>query len=181
MPGPSIVEAIAFPEFKAAAAEGAVLELRMRLLAAKIPALKKHAHENRLQDIEGGLIKYFGAELSNDEKKALCLCRQLRNKLLHSDFRAARGKLCELGIAPSPGGVVKLDLPEASVEAVASKIEAARDSKEGVLIASTRSTDEGGVLGWLLEAKQSGDFAKATDAFKSAGEIISRLATIEGT
>lgn len=40
MPGQSISEAMFIPAFKGAAAEGAVVELKMRLLAGKIPALQ---------------------------------------------------------------------------------------------------------------------------------------------
>jgi hypothetical protein len=39
----------------------------------------------------------------------------LRNKVLHSDFRAARGKLNELGVETQLGGVVKIDLPVATI------------------------------------------------------------------
>ncbi len=180
MPGPSISEAMFFPAFKAAAAEGAAVELKMRLLAGKIPALQKHAHKVVLEDIETGLIEHFGAALSDEDKGTLRLCRQLRNKVLHSDFRAARDKLSELGIASAPGGVVKIDLPVA-VSEVARKIEAAKAGTEGVLVADTLSTDAGSVFGWFLEAGQSGDFAKASDAFKSAAKIVDRLADIEET
>ena len=76
--------------FKAAAAEGAVVELKLRLLAGKVPALQKYAHQKKLEDIEDDLAKHFGDALSADEKETLRLCRQLRNKVLHSDFRAAR-------------------------------------------------------------------------------------------
>jgi len=180
MPGQSISEAMFLPAFKAAAAEGAVVELKMRLLAGKIPALQKHAHRIVLKDIEAGLIEHFGAALSDEDKGALRLCRQLRNKVLHSDFRAARDKLSELGIASSPGGVVKIDLPVVTVIEVAKKIEAAKAGTEGVRVADTLSTDAGSVFGWFLEAGQSDDFAKASTAFKSAAEIVDRLAGIEG-
>ncbi len=84
MPGQSISEAMFFPAFKAAAAEGAAVELKMRLLAGKILALQKHAHKVVLEDIEAGLIEHFGAALSDKDKGTLRLCRQLRNKVLHS-------------------------------------------------------------------------------------------------
>ena len=102
------------------------------------------------------------------------MCRQLRNKVLHSDFRAARDKLSELGIASSPGGVVKIDLPVVTVAEVAKKIEGAKAGTEGIRVADTLSTDAGSVFGWFLEAGRSGDFAKASSAFKSAAEIVDR-------
>jgi hypothetical protein len=180
MSGQSISEGF-LPAFKAAAAEGAAVELKMRLLAGKIPALQKDAHRIVLEDIEEGLIAHFGVALSDEDKETLRLCRQLRNKVLHSDFRAARDKLSELGIASSPGGVVKMDLPVVTVAEVAKKIEAAKAGAEGILVAETASTDAGSVFGWFLEAGQSGDFAKASTAFQSAAEIVDRLASIEGT
>lgn len=181
MTGQSISNALFLPAFKAAAAEGAAVELKMRLLAGKIPALQKHAHKVVLEDIEAGLIEHFGAALSDEDKGTLRLCRQLRNKVLHSDFCVARDTLSELGIASAPGGVVKIDLPVVTVTEVGKKIEAVKAGTEGVLVANTGSTDAGSVFGWFLEAGQSGDFAKASDAFKSAAEIVDRLAGIEGT
>lgn len=166
--------------FKIAAAEGAAVELKMRLLAGKVPALQKHAHCIVLENIEAGLIEHFGMALSDQDRETLRLCRQLRNKVLHSDFRAARDKLSELGIASSPGGVVNIDLPVVTATEVAKKIEAAKAGIEGVRVADTPSTDAGSVFGWFLEAGQSGDFAKASAGFKSAAEIVDRLAGIEG-
>ena len=98
----------------------------MRLLAGKVPALQKHAHRIVLEDIEAGLIEHFGAALPHEDKETLRLCRQLRNKVLHSDFRAARDKFSELGIASSPGGVVKIDLPVVTVAEVTKKINAVK-------------------------------------------------------
>lgn len=178
---PSIAMNMFLDAFKNAAAEGAAVELKMRLLAGKIPALQKDAHCIVLADIEAGLIEHFGAALSHEDRETLRLCRQLRNKVLHSDFRAARDKLSELGIASSPGGVVKIDLPVVTVAEVAKKIEGAKAGTEGIRVADTLSTDAGSVFGWFLEAGQSGDFAKASSAFKSAAEIVDRLAGTEGT
>ena len=40
-------------QFKAAAAEGAVYELHMRLLADKVPELRPSAYGERLENVEG--------------------------------------------------------------------------------------------------------------------------------
>lgn len=178
---PSFVEILYVNAFKAAAAEGAVVELKMRLLAGKVPALHKEAHSLFLTNIEAGLIDHFGAALSDSDKENLRLCRQLRNKVLHTDFRAARDKLGKLGLESSPGDVVKLDLSVATVSEVPKKIEAAKVGKEGTRVADTPTTDAGSVFGWFLEAGASGDFDKATTAFKNAAAIVDRLATIEVT
>jgi hypothetical protein len=177
MPVKSPALALFLEQFKAAAAEGAVLELKLRLLAGKVPALQKYAHQKKLEDIEDDLAKHFGDALTADEKETLRLCRQLRNKVLHSDFRAARGKLNELGVETQSGEVVKIDLPVATIAELSKKLLGVKAGTEGVF-AHTLSIDEGGVYGWFLEAGCAGDFQKASDAFKRAGAIIDRLAGI---
>jgi hypothetical protein len=72
--------------FKATAAEGEAVELKLRVLAGKVPRLEKYAHEKHLRDIEDDIAKHFGTALATEEKETLTLCRVLRNKLLHSDF-----------------------------------------------------------------------------------------------
>jgi hypothetical protein len=165
--------------FKAAAAEGAVVELKLRLLAGKIPALQKYAHQKRLEDIEAELAKHFDGSLSTEEKETLRLCRQLRNKVLHTDFCAARGKLNELGVETPSGEVRKIDIPVVSIAEVSKKLHAAKTGTEGTFVADTLSTDSGSVLGWFLEAGKAGDFQKASMAFKGASAIVDRLAEIE--
>jgi hypothetical protein len=162
--------------FKAAAAEAAVVELYLRLLAGKHPALQKYAHQKRLEDIETELVVLFDGSLSVEEKETLRLCRQLRNKVLHTDFCAARGKLNELGIEAASGGVVKIDIPEASIAAISQKIRDVRAGTEGTLVSDTSSTGDIGVFGWFLEAGSAGDFEKARNVFKGAAAIVERLA-----
>jgi len=41
---------IFFVQYKAAAAEGAAVELKLRFLADKIPALQRYAHAQNLED-----------------------------------------------------------------------------------------------------------------------------------
>jgi len=114
--------------YKEAAGEGAAVELQMRLLAGAIPALQRYAH-GELWEIETDLSAHFAALLSDEDKETLRLCRQLRNRVLHSDFRAARDKLRELGIDTTPGGVVKIDLPEPTKAEASRKILAALEPK----------------------------------------------------
>jgi len=80
-------------QYKAAAGEGALYELRMRLLADKVPALQQSAYGEKLEDVEGLILVHFGNALTDEEKTLLKRCRQLRNKILHCDFGAARKKL----------------------------------------------------------------------------------------
>jgi hypothetical protein len=114
MPKSPIME-LFLGQFKAAAAEGAAVELKLRMLAGKAPGLEKFAHQKQLEDIEDELAKHFGAALSAAEKETLRLCRQLRNKVLHSDFYAMREKLKELGQQPGRAGVTKVNFPVPTV------------------------------------------------------------------
>jgi hypothetical protein len=75
--------------FKAAAAEGAALELKLRLLAAKIPKWQHYAYQAKLEDIEADIAQHYVGALSVEEKEVLKLCRQLRNKVLHIDLGVA--------------------------------------------------------------------------------------------
>jgi len=113
------------------------VELKLRLLAGKVPALQKYAHQKKLEDIEDDLAKHFGDALSDDEKETLSLCCQLRNKVLHSDFHAARGKLSELGVETQSGGVLKVDLPEPTRAELSKKILGVKAGTEGTFVADT--------------------------------------------
>jgi hypothetical protein len=164
--------------FKAAAAEGAALELKWRLLAGKVPALRKYADAQNLKDFEEDLAKHFAGFLSDEEKETLRLCRQLRNKVLHADFREARKRPNELGVETPSGGVKKIDLFTATSAEIPQKILDVKAGTEGAPIADTSFTNAGGVFGWFLEAGTSGDFEKASNAFKSAAAIFDRLAGV---
>jgi len=64
-------------QYKVAAAEGALYELRLRLLADKVPELQQLAHAQRLEDVETLIVSHFSSVLSEDEKETLRLSRQL--------------------------------------------------------------------------------------------------------
>jgi hypothetical protein len=171
------------PEYKAAAAEGAVLELKLRLLADKVPALQSFAHAQRLEDIETQIAQHFGAALTDEKKKTLGLCRTLRNKILHGNFHAAREKLTELGIETQRGGVKTVDLVGLSNNQMTEKITHAIAGAPGSYepVADTEAKAPGSVYGWLLEAHTAGDFRQAVGAFQQAAVIVDRLAVVPGT
>jgi hypothetical protein len=89
-------------QYKAASGEGAALELKLRILANKVPELRVFAHDQKLQNVEHAIIQHFGAAITEEDKQALQRCRCLRNKILHCDFRAVRRILGELGINVKP-------------------------------------------------------------------------------
>jgi hypothetical protein len=165
-------------QFKDAAAEGAIVELRMRLLADKVPALQTLAHAEHLVDVETLIVEHFFSALKDDEKEALRLCRQLRNKVLHCNFHAARKALNQLGVDTERGNVKKIDIrgPTAGDELVEKINSATRGDKTTFTYVADSGDKPGSVYGWLMEAGEAGDFIKAAAAFKEAAAIIDRLA-----
>jgi hypothetical protein len=164
-------------QYKAAAAEGALYELYMRLLADKVPELQLSAYGERLEDVEGLILVHFSSALKEDEKNHLRLCRQLRNKILHCDFHAARKKLEQLGANPQRGNVRRTNISGLSTremrEQIARVMVNAPGSSEYVADLGSRA---GTVFGWLLETGGAGDFAKAAQSFARGAEIFDRLA-----
>jgi hypothetical protein len=171
------------PDYKAAAAEGAVLELKLRLLADKVPALQSFAHAQRLEEIETKIAQHFGAALTEAEKKTLAQCRVLRNKILHGNFRAAREKLTELGKVTPGGGVKKVDLGGLSAPQMRTKVTQAIAGEPGSYqsVADTEAKAPGSVYGWLLEVHTAGDLRQAVDAFQQAAMIADRLVVAAST
>lgn len=165
-------------QFKDAAGEAAVLELKTRILADKVPALEKHAHE-RLEHVEDAILRHFAAKLTPDESTMLSSCRRLRNKLFHCDFRPARDKLHALGVPPQTANVQKIDLRGLDTQGMLDKIAAAAAKTPGSFqyVAQT-STKDGGIFGWLLELGGAGDFLYAISAFRRANSILDRLFVI---
>lgn len=164
-------------QYKAAAAEGAVVELKLRLLADKIPALQKYAHEKSIANIELEVAQHFANFLSEEDNKTLSLCRQLRNKIFHANFSEARSKLVALGGRAQRGGVIKVGSSGLSSIKPAEKITNAISGVEGTFeyIADTETSKPGSIFGWLLEITESGDLLQSIDAFKKAVAIIDRL------
>lgn len=163
--------------YKAAAGEGAVIELKMRLLADNIPTLRDFAYEQNLADIESSIVCHFANELTEQDCQTLRLCRQLRNKVLHCDFQAARGKLGELGVRSGQGGVRRVDVSGLSGREIAERIGAVVSGAKDIAkpVADAFSTKDAGIYGWLLELGNAGDFKEAIKAFKAAAAIVDRL------
>jgi hypothetical protein len=164
-------------QYKDAAAEGAIIELHMRLLADKVPALQKIAHDRLLKDVETLIVEHFASVLTEDEKQTLERCRQLRNKILHCDFKAARKKLQQIGAAPSRGDVKKIDISGLSGKEMLQKLTSAAGNVAGTFeYVADLPAGPGSVFGWLIEVGQAGDFVHATDAFRRGVAIVDRLA-----
>lgn len=164
-------------QYKLAAAEGAVYELYMRLLADKVPELQQSAYGRRLKNVEELIVVHFSSALTDDEKNHLKLCRELRNKILHCDFHEARQKLEEIGASPQRAGVSRTDISGLSGRQMRGKITAALSGAPGMSeYVADLGSRAGTVFGWLFEAGGAGDFAKAASAFARGAAIVDRLA-----
>ena len=165
--------------FKAAVAEAATVELKMRLLAEKTMGLELISQNDQLALIEAALIKHYKLLLCDDDETTLLKCRQIRNKLLHGDFFKARQKMSEFNETQNRAEVVKVNLISTNFENVSRQLEEAKIGMQGTRIKDTNSTKSGGTFGWFIEAGNSGDFEKAINYFRKAGELIDRLAEID--
>lgn len=163
-------------QYKAAAAEGAVIELKLRLLADKVPGLQKWARAKKLEDIEVEVVRYFDGALSEEDKKTLRFCRQLRNKILHCDFNEVRHKLKQSGRSTRSVGVRKCDVSGLSGNELVAKIHGFIAGVKGTFeYVSDASKNSGHIFGWLLEMGAGGDFRLATGVFKEATAIVNQL------
>lgn len=166
-------------QYKIAAGEGAVFELKLRLLADKTAQLQQCTHAQRLEDIETKVTEHFAGVLSDEDKCSLGLCRELRNKILHCNFRVAREKLQKMGFEGTEGRVRRIDVRDLSGHQIAEKLSrVAANIEEAEYVSETKTTDPGKLYGWLMEMWSAGEFGQATDAFKKGAGIIDRLVAI---
>lgn len=163
-------------QFKAAAGEAAGLELSMRMLADKLPALRPFTHSRKFEDIEVEIIRYFSTLLSEEDKQTLSASRVLRNKILHCDFEAARNKLDELGLSPKRGLVRKAVIsPSMSANDLMQTIRAVAAGSGGELVSNTPGRAPANLFGWMMELATGSGFVLALNAFQRAEAIIERL------
>lgn len=161
-------------QFGLVAGAGAELELRVRLLCGIIPSIQHESSAHRLEDVERAVSGHFANELTAEERKTLELSRQLRNKVLHADFHAARKKLQQIDGKQSASAVRMFKLDDGNEREQLASI-AASPETHGTLVSTTSSTQDGTVFGWLLEFGLSGEFQRAYEAFQAATRVIERL------
>jgi len=163
-------------EFRVAAGEGAVLELKIRLLASKCPSLRPYVTKH-LEKIEDAILALFAEQLDDSEQEQWRLSRQLRNKVLHCDFPRARLKLHELGEPQLRGGVRQLRFNSTTGRGMLDELllATAEPSTTTREVADLTSSGEVDVYGWLLELGTAGDFRRAADVFRRTAAIVERL------
>jgi len=167
-----------YAQFKDAAGHAALIELKLRMLADKIPGLERYAHEHTLANVEKQLVAWFGAEMQKAEADLLEQVRVARNKLLHGDFRTARELLHGLGVPEAQGGVRLIEFQGRDAGGMLAQIDAAAGGEPGSfsLVSDAASTADGGIFGWLLELGNAGYFPYASEVFKRAAGLVDRLA-----
>lgn len=163
-------------KFKVAAGEAALCELRLRLLAGKVPALVDCALNPKSFEVEKRVKDHFKEVLSEEDLQLIEKSRQLRNKLLHGDFQQARQKLQELGRPQRSGGVRRINFDRgAEAAGMVKALAEGLSGERGQLVADSASTQEGTVYGWLLEVASSGDLREANDIFDRMTVLLNRL------
>lgn len=162
-------------QFKEAAGEASLLELKARLLADKIPALEPLALK-KLFLVEDAILKHFETVLAPAEARTLSACRVLRNKLFHCEFHSARAQLHQLGSAQQSGDVKHIDIRGLAPGDIFAKVGAAADNTpDSFQYVSQMTTQGAGIFGWLLEIGNSGDLVEAARIFRESVTIIDRL------
>src|SRR6267378_3032845 len=91
-----------FAALRNTVAVGADMELRLRMLADKTPAIEHCSTARDMATVEKAIVEHFADRIDEPDRTLLRVARQLRNKLIHGDFTAAVGKLEELGYRPQP-------------------------------------------------------------------------------
>lgn len=165
-------------QYEQAAGRAALIELKLRILAEKIPELEPFAHDKKLENVEAKVSEWFGERLTKEDAERLATGRRLRNKLLHGDFRAARDKLQEAGAPRTSGGVRRIVFgASASASDMLEKISAVAANEPGSssLVSDDRTTADSGIFGWLLELGTAGDLQLAKQVFAALGNLVDRL------
>jgi hypothetical protein len=147
----------AFREFAPAAATACVFELQARLFADASPALTRHKTDD-LEVLVRRIVEHVDAKLSPEEAKHLLKCARVRNRLLHADFSRAAGVLLSFDVELEQGNVRIIDLATGEERKV-----------------SDTKTEDGRVLGWLIEGATSEMFNRTRPLFLRGVALLNWL------
>jgi hypothetical protein len=145
--------------FGEAAKMAAIFELRARMLADKVEALRRTALAHQLDTTLGAVIQHFCGVITADEVSTLRTAQQVRNKLLHCEFWTAKARLERAGV-PVATANVSLGCFET----------------EDVTPLAQLDPTQPRLFGWLIASAGSGElFELAEHAFTAAIMVIERL------
>ena len=171
------IRELAEQQFKAASAEAALFELRLRLLAGYVPASAAMPIATKLSVVCDQILETYAQCLSEAEARHLKEACQIRNKLLHCEFSSNRKKLNVVTPKFRDGGVTSVQLDTTNPETVSAKVRAAIAGtgvgQERVSDTNTRTLRD--VFGWLLESQSAGDFEESIQTLAGAIQVVSRL------
>lgn len=160
-----------FAAFRSTVAIGADMELRLRMLADKTPAIERFSTAKDMGTVEKAIIDHFGHQVTGSERTILRVARQLRNKLMHGDFTSAVAKLEELGYEKQPPAIKVLKVPEKLT--VAGLLDALAGAQP---FAVDDAPNSGHLVAWHLQLCADGSLVKAAEVFRKGVAIIDRLA-----
>ncbi len=157
----------------------AIYELKLRLLADKSPCTKQVSMNYSLENVENVIFKYFGKELTDQNRLLLTSCRQLRNKLFHTEFSAAN-KIMEDVYGISSPDLVKYIKLEEGADILEEILAHNNGIKEPSSILANKEKDTG-IYGWFLQIYHSQILVRSIQTFIDAGNLIDKLGELNKT
>ena len=173
------MRAIAEATFKAASAEAALFELRMRMCAGCIRSIQDLPIDTKLGDVRDAVLSHFHSSLSLRERELLKSATLLRNKILHCEFSSARVRLNEVHSKPRGGGVNELPIPSLAMHEIEARVRAVLEGDDigQSLVAHTKTKTLRDTFAWLIEFQAADEFCEATSIFATALLLLDRLQT----
>lgn len=155
--------------FAPTASIAAVYELRLRMLADMRTNTEHATHAQRTETVEEAIVEEYS--LGPEETGWLRTTSQLRNKILHGNFRQAKDKLADLGV----------ELPTGDVRAIRLPTDGTLPNFDELLESAKPITEADGskaICSWLYWAAQTNFFARAQEAFVESLKILDRLRAV---
>lgn len=174
----------AFQEFSEVGKIAVIVELKIRLLASKIPKIEEYAHSHRISETEAALLPYLVEQnlISEEEKNHLEASRRIRNKIFHCEFESAVDFIEKLRGKPlPPGAVTGAKISELEGENMLEKIlsfaEAVQSGKtaKGTFKVDQTTTKEAGIFGWLVDALTKGVLQEGKQIATESLAVLDRV------
>lgn len=174
----------AFLEFSEVGRIAVVVELKIRLLASKIPKAEESALAHRISDTEATLLPYLVEQklITEDEKNHIETSRKIRNKIFHCEFESAVDLIEKLRGKPLQSGAItgaKIDELEGEniLEKILKFAEAVQTGKsaKGTFKVDQTTTKEAGIFGWLVDAMTKGMLQEGQAVAKESLNVLDRV------
>lgn len=154
----------------------ALVEFKMRLLAEN----QLNFQAEKLEVIEEILIEWLQEGKSQEQFEHWKTVRQLRNKVLHSEFQQARNKLQALGHKTGNGFVKKFNIEGMNTSEILSTVFQAKNNNNSFPFVSDQNQKDVGILAWLLELYNAVDLELAKKVFQSVSNDLDKLIQSSG-